>query len=86
MKITVMPLADIPRIDFSVEGTAKEKIVRAIIGVVIFGLFYMVLSGPMTAWIANGHVAKFFKRFVSVVIVGIGMPLGIKWWQNRKAK
>ncbi len=73
-------------IDFSIEGSAKEKLVRAIIGVVIFGLFYMVLSGPMTAWIPNAHAAKFFKRFVSVVIVGIGMPLGIKWWQNRKAK
>lgn len=73
-------------INFSVEGTAKEKIVRAVVGVAVFGLFYLVLSGPMTAWIANGHVAKFCKRFITVVIVGIGLPLCIKYQQNRAAK
>ena len=73
-------------INFSVEGTRKEKIVRAVVGVVVFGLFYLVLSGPMTAWIPNGHAAKFCKRFITVVIVGIGIPLCIRCQQDIAAK
>ena len=73
-------------INFDLVGTRKEKLVRAIIGVAVFGLMYMVLSGPLTAWIVNAHVAKFCKRLISVLVVGIGMPLGIKWYQNRAAK
>ena len=73
-------------IGFTDATTTRERIIRAVVGLAIFGLSYYILAGPLTAWIANAHVAKFCKRFVGFIFPTLVMPLLIKWYRNRTAK
>lgn len=53
-------------INFSTDGTAKEKVIRAAIGVAIFCLFFFVIT-KLAFLKADPRVYYFFKRFISIV-------------------
>ena len=73
-------------IGFTDAATTKERIIRFVFGMVVFGLSYFVLGGLLTSWIPGAHLAKFCKRFVSFIFPTLLVPAGIKWYQNRLAK
>ena len=73
-------------IGFTDATTTRERILRAVVGCVIFGLSYYVLAGLLTSWIPGAHLAKFCKRFVGFIFPSLVVPLLIKWYQNRLAK
>lgn len=71
-------------INFSVEGTLKEKIVRGVLAAVIFCLFFFLIT-KVAFMKADPRVYYFFKRFISVVMTCGVYPLCIKIYQNKKA-
>lgn len=73
-------------INFSDATTWRERGIRAIIGMVLFGLAYFALAGLLTSWIPGAHLAKFCKRFVGFIFPALVVPLIIKWLDKRNAR
>lgn len=72
-------------INFSIEGTKKEKIIRAVIAAVIFALLYLVVLKILVKPL-DVRLGSFIKRFVSVGTVAGVYPYFIKRNQLKKAK
>ena len=73
-------------IGFTDATTWRERIVRGVVGLALFGLAYFVLAGLLTSWIPGAHLAKFCKRFVGFIFPSLVVPLLIKLYQNHLAK
>lgn len=72
-------------IKFDMEGSVKNRVVRGLIAVVIFLLFYLVITKQIFGN-ADRRVYYFFKRFLSVVMVLGVYPWSIKMYQKRSKK
>lgn len=72
-------------INFSVDGTIKEKIIRGAIAAVIFCLFFFVIT-KLAFMKADPRVYYFFKRFISVLMTCGVYPYFIKRYQDKQNK
>lgn len=70
-------------IKFDIEGSVKEKIIRGFIAVVLFVLFYFVITKLAFAK-ADPRVYYFFKRFLSVIVVVGVYPLCLVKFKKKK--
>lgn len=70
-------------IKFSIDGTKKEKIIRAVVAVVLFLLFYMLIFDKLFEPL-DPRLEGFLKRFCTIfVVLGI-YPFILKKLQNKK--
>lgn len=70
-------------VNFETEGTKKEKIIRALIVVAVFGLCYKVLfKYPFIGF--DPRVYSFLRRFLSVIVVIGILPFFLKKMQMKK--
>lgn len=72
-------------INFSVEGTVKERAVRGIIAAAIFCLFFFGVT-KLAFLKADPRVYYFFKRFISVLMTCGVYPYFIKRHQDKKSQ
>lgn len=70
-------------IRFRVEGSTKEKVLRAIFGVLLFGLLYKVIMKKAVARLALG-LGAFIRRFVSFFFLSCLYPGLIGISQKRR--
>lgn len=72
-------------INFCIEGTLKEKILRGVMAAVIFCLFFFVVT-KLAFVKADPRVYYFFKRFISVFMTCGVYPFFLKKYQAKRAK
>ena len=70
-------------INFSIEGTTKEKVIRATIAAVIFALLYLVIMKFLVQGL-DIRLGAFLKRFVSVLAVAGIYPFVLKKLQDKR--
>lgn len=74
-------------VDFSDEGTKKQKIFRGVIGTIILGLLYaVILPAVLDVFGDAEHLKHFLKYFLIMIYIVLLYPLAIKLIDKKIAK
>jgi len=73
-------------VNFSDEGTTKQKVIRGVVGAIILGLLYAVIMPAILNCLGDAdHLRHFIKYFVIMIYIVLLYPLALKLIDNKRA-
>ena len=72
-------------IKFSIEGSVRDKVHRAIGAAIVFCLFFFAITKPLFSGI-DPRCAYFLERFISVLMTALVYPIVLKKFRKGKSK